>query len=78
MSNENKETNWVEIQTPEMVMKFPYDELEQKYKVVKEKLEQIRKLHQPYEWDLQQDCVVCVETEYPCETIKILWGEYNE
>jgi hypothetical protein len=42
-----------------------------------QRIKRIRELHKPYEWDNNIECVICSETEYPCETIKALTGEWD-
>lgn len=35
-------------------------------------IERVRELHRSYEWDNNVECVICPDTEYPCDTIKAL------
>jgi hypothetical protein len=43
-----------------------------KAKELEAAIERVRKLHRSYEWDNNVECVICPDTEYPCDTIKAL------
>lgn len=71
-----KETRY-EYVTPSKVPTVVFDELIKTWFEMK-KIERVRELHKSYMWDNNVECVVCSETEYPCETLKVLNGEVDE